>query len=80
MTKSENQRSKLPILNRDDVKDSLDTELVFIMILSASMVFAILQLLMSRRQGFAIVGRLYIDGSNSRMSQSTTIKGTESII
>ena len=51
MTKSENQRSKLPILNRDDVRDSLDTELVFIMILSTFMVFAILQLLISRRQG-----------------------------
>ena len=51
MTKSENQRSKLPILNRDDVRDSLDTELVFIMILSTFMVFAILQLLISRRKG-----------------------------
>ena len=80
MTKSENQRSKLPILNRDDVKDSLDTELVFIMILSASMVFAILQLLMSRRQGFALVEPLYLEGYNSRMSQSTTLKGTESSI
>lgn len=52
MSKSENQRSKLPILNRDDVKDSLDTELVIIMILSALMVFGIVQLLISRRQGF----------------------------
>ena len=52
MSKSENQRSKLPILNRDDVKDSLDTELVIIMILSAIMVFGIVQLLISRRQGF----------------------------
>ena len=51
MTKSENQRSKLPILNRDDVRDSLDTELVFIMVLSTIMVFAILQLLISRRKG-----------------------------
>ena len=52
MSKGENQRSKLPILNRDDVKDSLDTELVIIMILSAFMAVGILQLLISRRQGF----------------------------
>ena len=52
MSKGENQRSKLPILNRDDVKDSLDTELIVIMILSAMMAVGILQLLISRRQGF----------------------------
>ena len=52
MTKGESQRSKLPILNRDDVRDSLDTELVFIMVLSTIMVFAILQLLISRRKGW----------------------------
>ena len=52
MSKGENQRTKLPILNRDDVKDSLDTELIVIMILSAMMAVGILQLLISRRQGF----------------------------
>jgi len=55
---TKNQRSKMPILNRDDVKESFDMELVFIMIVSTIMAFAFLKLLISRRHRYRMIRKV----------------------